>query len=674
MIRLVMFVVLLTPIIIYAQENVPPAVQENMEEKAEAAGESSRDDSWNQQFDQLSRHRVNLNHCGETELTEISFLDPLQIQVFLKYRELLGPLIDIHELQAIPGWDLETIQKVIPFVSLDNSPPNIPFFQRFRHGESKLIFRVTSAVEKWSGNSNTGYYYLGDPIASNLRYKYQFKNLLQFGITGDKDAGEKFGFGPGSFGFDFYSLHLYARFPGFLKSFALGDYTINMGQGLVMWQGLAMGFGSDITQIKRQSETLRPYTSSGEFNFQRGAAASFAFKSWESTAFLSFRKVDGNQVEDSISGTITISSILEGGYHRTFGELHDKGTLGLFSAGGNLKYRRRLFSIGLNGLVYSFDKPIHKTGQPYNLFAFRGKEGAGFSLNYDFTIGNTHVFGEWAMDQYLHKAFVSGLLMGLGQPMDLSLLIRSLSPEYQSLYSYPLAESSSGNNENGVFVGLALRLGSKWKLNISQDFYRYPWLRYGISAPVYGNSSMFTLDWHLDKTTQVTFNTRYSGTGKNSVSFQGIPIIANQGKFDLRFQTSFQLTRELSMRFRLEYLTFSGSDFGSQKAYLVYSDFFFKPLIRNYTLNLRLQSFDADSYNSRLYSYENDVLYYNYIPFFYGRGLHYYINLKLKPAKSIGIWLKWSQTFILEAGESQNTLAGAAKRKSEIRILSTFNF
>src|SRR5205085_8420550 len=108
------------------------------------------------------------------------------------------------------------------------------------------------------------------------RYKYAYKDLLQYGITGEKDAGEEFFKGSQIQVFDFYSAHFFLHNPGMIRTLALGDYTVNMGQGLIQWQGLAFKKGTDITGIKRQSAVLRPYNSAGEVNFHRGAGITIA--------------------------------------------------------------------------------------------------------------------------------------------------------------------------------------------------------------------------------------------------------------------------------------------------------------------------------------------------------------------------------------------------------------
>jgi hypothetical protein len=39
-------------------------------------------------------------------------LTPIQIDNFITYRTLLGRFLTIYEIQAIPSWDLATIQKI----------------------------------------------------------------------------------------------------------------------------------------------------------------------------------------------------------------------------------------------------------------------------------------------------------------------------------------------------------------------------------------------------------------------------------------------------------------------------------------------------------------------------------------------------------------------------------
>ncbi len=72
---------------------------------------------------------------------------------------------------------------------------------------------------------------------------------------------------------------------GNIKALALGDFTVNMGQGLIQWQSLAFKKSVDVMGVKRQSTVLRPYNSAGEYNFNRGAGITFRKGKIETTCF-----------------------------------------------------------------------------------------------------------------------------------------------------------------------------------------------------------------------------------------------------------------------------------------------------------------------------------------------------------------------------------------------------
>src|SRR5262249_44087355 len=157
-------------------------------------------------------------------------------------------------------------------------------------------------------------------------------------IVGDKDAGERFFRGVQSKGFDFYSFHLFAKKIGVIEAIAIGDFTVNLGQGLIQWQGLAFRKSAELISVKRQSPPLRPYNSAGEFNFHRGLGIAIKKGGIESVFFASLRKLNANVVTDT-AGDVFVSSFLTSGNNRTKSELADRNSMQQFAIGGSIKYR-----------------------------------------------------------------------------------------------------------------------------------------------------------------------------------------------------------------------------------------------------------------------------------------------------------------------------------------------
>jgi len=62
-------------------------------------------------------------------------------------------------------------------------------------------------------------------------------------------------------------------------------------------------------------------------------------------------------------------------------------------------------------------------------------------------------------------------------------------------------------------------------------------------------------------------------------------------------------------------------------------------------IDFRLAYFNTDDYDSRIYAYENDMLYQFSIPAFYGEGVRSYVNVKVKICEKIDFWMKCSRTW-----------------------------
>lgn len=662
----------------YTQQPSPviEEAEQQLENLTEANEAETEDDSWLQQMEQFRKRPLNLNAAQADELRELMILTDLQIQNFLAYRKLLGKLISVYELQAIPTWNLSIIKKLLPFITIANTDQVLEsFMKRFKEGGHSLLFRYARVLEKSVGYipKDTGNYYLGSPQKLFFRYRYQYKNLLQYGITGDKDAGEQFFRGRQQYGFDFYSFHLFARKIGIIKSLAIGDFTVNMGQGLIQWQSIAFRKGINISGVKRQSAILRPYTSAGEYNFHRGAGITIKRGNIEATAFVSFRKINANFTTDTVTAEDFFTSFLTSGYNRTQSELDKRNNLNQVAYGGNISWNANQFHVGINSISYRFSSPLQKRQEPYNLYALNGDNWNNSSIDYSYTFRNFHLFGEAAIDKNRDKAFVNGLLISVDPKVDLSIVHRSISKEYQSINGNAFTENTFPSNENGLYAGTTLRFLPGIRVDAYADFYKFPWLKYLVDAPSSGKDFFVQLTYSPNK--QLELYTRYktetkliNQTGNISVTNQLIPV----AKYNWRTQISYQVSPGVLWRNRVELLCYHPRFGDNETGFLGFMDGIYNPPLKPYSGSLRLQYFETGGYNSRLYAYENDLLYSYSIPVFFDKGFRYYLNLNYKLNKHIHFWTKWSQNLFIDKGlqgSGLDEIKGNTKRELKLQVL-----
>ena len=663
--------------------NEPDLVIRQQLEDLTAANEDveTEDDSYLQSMQHFLKEPINLNNADAGLLEQLNILSPIQIKNLLSYRNVLGNFLNIYELQAVPAWDLNLIRRIRPFITVSQKLAVFETLnQRLKDGNHTLLFRTAQTLEKAKGSlldsNQSKNFYPGSPQKLLLRYKYKSGNQLQYGFTAEKDAGEQFFRGAQKNGFDFYSAHFFIRNLGVIKSLAMGDFSVNMGQGLTQWQSLAFNKGGDIINAIRQSDILKPYNSAGEINYNRGIGITLKKKNWETTGFVSHRKMDAAFNVDTINQDSYVSSLQSSGYHRTSNEIAGKGSQGQLSFGGNITYTTERFHVGANAVHYDFEHPIKKSDFLYNIYSLSGTRAGNYSIDYGYTYKNMHFFGEVATDENLDKALVSGLLINMDSKVSMSFLYRNISKAYQSLYANAFTENTNPTNESGLYSGITINPSSFLRIDAYADFYHFPWLKYRTDAPTSGNDYMLQFTYQPNK--EVMISTRYRYENKpinynpNNIYFNPVTGRPKQG---LRTQFNYKLNPRISIRSRIELAWFDKKGEDPQNGFLTYVDFIYKPAKNIFSGNLRFSYFETDGYESRLYAFENDVLYGYSIPVFFDKGYRYYINGSYKVLRRLSFWTRFSQTiykFKNAIGSGLDIIKG--NKKSEIKLQIIYEF
>ncbi len=152
------------------------------------------------------------------------------------------------------------------------------------------------------------------------------------------------------------------------------------------------------------------------------------------------------------------------------------------------------------------------------------------------------------------------------------------------------------------------------------------------------------------------------------------PVIV-QPKQSLRTQFSYKLNPTFIVRSRVELSWFDKKGAASENGFLTYIDILYKPVLKPYSGNIRLQYFETDGYNSRLYAYEDDVLYSYSIPVFYDKGYRYYVNVNYDINRKLSLWARFAQTFYPDKnviGSGLDLINGHTKSEVKLEVIFTF--
>lgn len=670
-----------------AQVVPPVSNDENIENKIENiasdADESVDLTQLTDQFEYLKENPLNLNTATRDELETSGLFSLQQVNAIIMHRDSTGYFIDVRELQALNGFDLPFIASIFAYVTaydlqteIKNSVRNIA-----KYGTSRFIVRTTMVPQK-----SEGYYrnkedkdegYLGSPLKLYTQYRYSFRRNFSFNITAEKDAGEQFFKRTQKNGYDFYSAHLAIGNIGIIKTLVIGDYELKYGQGLTVWSGLAYGKTSDVVTAKRNAEGIRPYGSVNEQLFKRGVAISLGKKKINVDLFFSNKKFDGNtSIGDTLAGQEEeiFTSFIESGYHRTLTELEDKNSITETFMGGNVGYKFKNFKIGATAWNAHYSKPFIKTAQPYNQFDFTGSNLFKAGIDYNYIYRNYNFFGEVSRSDNGSIAAINGLIASLGSNASVSIVNRHYPRNFYSLYSAAFGEATKNQNESGTFIGITTKPLRQITISGYYDLFTFPWLTFLADAPSKGFEYLWQVTYTPSRGVELYLRGRQKTKEENARTENILTdYLVDNTRWNYRFNVSYKISKAFTLKSRIEASEVHREGNRTETGFLFYQDVVFKPLSFPVSFAARYCIFDTDSYNSRIYTYENDVVGSYSIPAFADRGTRYYIMLRYTLRKGVDFWLRYAQTSYANVntiGSGLDEINGSTKSeiKAQVRL------
>jgi hypothetical protein len=640
----------------------------------------------------LKTHPINLNSAKKEELISIQLLNDIQINNLLNHISKNGNLISIYELQSIDGFDIQSINKILPFVYVSDQFNSAHFNikEMFKDGKHEFVSRYQTILEKQNGyftpDSLTrllkpNSFYLGNPDRYFSRYTFQYNNNVSFAIAGEKDAGEEFFKGTQKQGFDFYTGHIAIKNIKNVKSFVIGDYQATFGQGLTLWQGFAFGKSSSPLGIKRSANGIKAYRSFDENRFFRGAAGTYNINNIDITGFISRKKIDANPtLTDTLNNgeidVVGVSSLEVGGLHNTNNLIQDKGTITQIVFGGNASYNIRSLHVGYTAQYMNLSAQLIKTPSLYNKFDFQGKNNFVNGVDYNYVFKNLNLFGEFSLSESGGKAFCQGLILALDPKLTFMAHYRNFDKNFQNLFGNAISENTLPQNEKSLYLGMEAKILKSLTFMAYFDQYKFSWLQYGKSSPSIGTDMFAQLNYTPTKKIDMYVRFRHRTKYENSTLNNYYDYLSQQNQYNYRYNLSVQITPTIKLKSRIEYTLVHKEMQPNEVGTAFAQDLIYKNLKSPISFTFRYAVFDSKSYDSRLYIYENDVLYSYSVPALYNKGQRTYIIVNWDVTRKFEIWVRLAQFIydnknILQEG-SLNQIN--SNHKTELKLQARLKF
>ncbi|UII29962.1 helix-hairpin-helix domain-containing protein [Fulvivirga ulvae] len=601
-------------------------------------------------------HPLNLNQASVEELRSLFILTEEQVSNFVNYKVRYGRLLTIYELQAIPGFDLSTIYKLLPFVRVTDdglqADTRSLLSRIWSEQDNYLLLRYQRTLEKQEGyieNDEGNSRYAGSPDQLLLKFRVRHAHDFSLGLTAEKDAGEALTFdkSTGRYGADFYSFHFQLQDKGRLKNLVLGDYKVQFGQSLLLAAGFNIGKNPEtITTNRRSNLGVLPFTSTIESNYFRGGAATYKLsRHLEYSGFYSRVAHDALLEKDTLVSQHPFTrSVKVTGMHRTASELTANNQIVHQTLGSNILYHDKDHNLQANITMVAdfFSAPIIGSGQPYKQFDFYGQDNLSVSISGNYNWQNVNFFAETGRSGSGGLGAVGGFIAHLTPSLQTSMLLRSYARNFHSLHGQAFGELGSNQNEKGVYWGLKYQPSRKYQFTAYFDRFTFPWLKYRVDAPSDGYEYLGRLSYKPNRRTHFFVQFREQSKARNrSDNASRIKVPENNLKRSYIINLDYKPDKIISLKSRIQ--------FSNYNAYGQITQGF--AIVQDVNLDLnkirvggRLALFDTEDYDNRQYAYERDVLYGFSIPPYSGQGTRQYILLQYKATRKIDLWVRFART------------------------------
>ena len=356
---------------------------------------------------------IDLNHTSANELSRLHFLSDEQIDAILLY-QYQHPFQDIYELQLIDCLKDYDIRNLLPFVYVGKMEEydKLYFREVFHYANHEITLRTdVRNIEDFDG----------DPMYAKLRYRFNYQNRVQAGLSIARSAGvpwEDINYGG----------YIQLRDIGPMKNIVAGNYQASYGYGLVVGSPFKRGKTAYIQSTSTTDEGLKKFSSVGDsYNYFHGVGATAKVSTWaDVSAFYSLRQEKEDQ------------------WHHVVGV--------------NATSRWKRLKVGLTAIE--------------NIYSSSTQAVIGANVRWN--MGKVDIWGEVATSQGERwgVATIAGVRYTPLSDLNLLAIYRYYSPDYNNIYANTLCSWTRIKDEHGGYVGIEYNRFKNWQLSAFGDIWK----------------------------------------------------------------------------------------------------------------------------------------------------------------------------------------------------------
>lgn len=584
--------------------------------------EEGTDDVMMELLYEIHCNPLDINALTKDDLEALPFLSEEQIEDIIEYVEKNKPVQSLGELLFVNSLGQRARDMLRLFVEVRKETANekcrdsINISNLLKYGQNEIVWQSDIPLYTRAGfadypadvlEKSPNKVFRGDKYFHSLRYSFSSTNHLFVGLNMEKDAGER--------GVDYVSGYAMLKDMGIVKRAVIGNYRLNFGKGLAVNTSAKYGKMMMFSSIDRMGAGITKHSSTREYGYFTGGAATMMIGNVEFTAFVSYRNNDGTYNNDSTG----ISSLKTDGLHRTQLEHRKKGNLGTTDLGGNIHWEHGGVQLSATAIATHLSIPLmpkyDTDGSLYRYYNAHGQDFFVGSTAYEYRYKSITFSGETAVshcDNQNGTATLNALRWRMNDYNTLSLIGRYYGAKFVSLNGKAFGENSSVQNEEGVFICWRSKSVKNTMIEAYIDAMYFPWLKNQVASSSHGFDAMVQATYSSNNQWNALIRYRIKSKQKDFIyayDDNEFSVLQYKTNHNLKMQFNSNVSPNLTLRTIAIGTICSFGTTPDNYGFAISENVRWQHPSTRLCLNVGITYFNTDSYDARIYNYEPSLLY-----------------------------------------------------------------
>jgi hypothetical protein len=567
------------------------------EDEFESEIEGIISDAVIEDLEELRENPININSATVYGLRKIPWISARLAEKIVEKRIEIGEFKNLEQFKETVTIGDNTFQKILPYIKVE------PIYKRER--EPIAVRLRTRLIEKIPSSKEGP----GNPLKHYNSMKIDYRDRIFLNLLTEKDPFE-------SNYLDFFRVFVSIKFAKIIDELAIGHYGLEFGEGLIFnypWPVMKVA-----NVFKNRERGIRPYRSSGNENRSLlGLAIKAHTAKFTYFVFASYEPHDCSLKGDSVA-SIKFDEI----YHTTEGTIKGKDGVTRKLWGARLLYGENNFKVGTT---------VYRSwySSQFNILSFPPSIIAG--IDFDYIQNDVNIFGE--LGTSWGESNDKGILLGFSYKLlGLSLisLFRDYGPNFVSPEGMGFCDNRENQNEGGYFNKVSYRISKHTQLAWYFDIFNHRRI-----SPI--DDVTYRKEVRAEFTHQFApeFACRVQYKYKDKDRMQS----GCEKREGARFDISMRPNNDIFIRSRFESVEYTGNT--NEDGFLYYIDSRYRRL-KWLSVEARCIYFDTDSYNSRVYEYENNLTGTITNEALFGKGFRSYLLVSWRVKENVGLQMRYA--------------------------------